>query len=393
MPRNWERPGSLLLRRCTCPRSVDKDTPLEELGVEQAELDETVAHLASHRGRALKYYVFAALSLFGVVWLTRLGRPDGSPNSDRKSWYPRTPYLVALVVSVVVAGFWLGKSPNPMEGAVKIFKGMVGLQPSMVAVVLAFVFFVGLAILANNIVCGWACPFGALQELIYSLPILRKLKKRKVPFVVSNAIRSGLFVLMLLMLFGVLGGKKGFVVYHFMNPFNLFNLRFETPTILLTVILSIGLALVVYRPYCQFICPFGFVSWLAERVSFIRVRIDHDRCNGCGACSRACPPADGERPCCRKNRDRRLLQLRPLFECLSRGSNWLQIGVRETAGRFSRRRRMIRSQVTSQNSRACQGRSMGQALTPRLRRQSTNDSGPCVQKTFFAPTCSTASSN
>jgi len=281
--------GFAVAKEMHLPRSVDKDTPLEELGVEQAELDETVAHLASHRGRALKYYVFAALSLFGVVWLTRLGRPDGSPNSDRKSWYPRTPYLVALVVSVVVAGFWLGKSPNPMEGAVKIFKGMVGLQPSMVAVVLAFVFFVGLAILANKIVCGWACPFGALQELIYSLPILRKLKKRKVPFVVSNAIRSGLFVLMLLMLFGVLGGKKGFVVYHFMNPFNLFNLRFETPTILLTVILSIGLALVVYRPYCQFICPFGFVSWLAERVSFIRVRIDHDRCNGCGACSRACP--------------------------------------------------------------------------------------------------------
>ena len=281
--------GFAVAKEMHLPRSVDKDTPLAELGVEQADLDETVAHLASHRGRSLKYYVFAALSLFGLVWLTKLGRPEGSPNSERRTWYPRTPYLVALGVSVVVAGFWLGKSPNPMEGAVKIFKGMVGLQPSMVAVVLAFVFFVGLAIVANKIVCGWACPFGALQELIYSLPILRKLKKRKVPFVVSNLIRGGLFVLMLLMLFGIVGGKKGFVVYHFMNPFNLFNLKFETPTILLTVILATGLALAVYRPYCQFICPFGFVSWLAERFSLTRVRIDHDRCNGCGACSRACP--------------------------------------------------------------------------------------------------------
>jgi polyferredoxin len=176
-----------------------------------------------------------------------------------------------------------------MEGAVKIFKGMVGLQPSILAVVLAFIFFVGLAIVGNKLVCGWACPFGALQELIYSLPILKRLKRKKVPFLVSNLIRGGLFVLMLLMLFGIVGGKKGFVVYHFMNPFNLFNLSFETPTILLTVILALGLAVVTYRPFCQFICPFGFVSWLAERLSFVRVRVNHDRCNGCGACSLACP--------------------------------------------------------------------------------------------------------
>jgi polyferredoxin len=194
-----------------------------------------------------------------------------------------------LLLAVAVCGFALGKSPNPMEGAVKIFKGMVGLQPSMLAVVFAFVFFVGLAIVANKLVCGWACPFGALQELIYSLPILKRLKRKKVPFLVSNLIRGGLFVLMLLMLFGIVGGKKGFVVYHFMNPFNLFNLTFETPTILLTVILALGLAVVTYRPFCQFICPFGFVSWLAERFSFVRVRVNHDLCNGCGACSLACP--------------------------------------------------------------------------------------------------------
>ena len=164
----------------------------------------------------------------------------------------------------------------------------------MAAVIFGFLFFTGLAVVGNKLVCGWACPFGALQELVYSLPILKRLKRKKVPFLFSNLIRGGLFALFLLMLFGILGGKKGFVVYHFMNPFNLFNLQFETPTILLTVVAALGLSLAVYRPFCQFICPFGFISWVAERISLTRVRIDRHRCNGCGACSRACPLESAE---------------------------------------------------------------------------------------------------
>ena len=50
-----------------------------------------------------------------------------------------------------------------------------------------------------------------------------------------------------------------------------------------------GLSLLAYRPFCQFICPFGFVSWLAERLSLTRVRIDATRCNKCGACAKVCP--------------------------------------------------------------------------------------------------------
>jgi len=122
--------GFAMAKEFNLPRSVDKDTPLAELGVEQGKLDEVAAHLLSHRGRAFTYYVFAALSLFGLVWLVRLGRPDDSPNSERKTWYPRAPYIVVLLLAVVVCGFASGKSPNPMEGAVKIFKGMVGLHHS-----------------------------------------------------------------------------------------------------------------------------------------------------------------------------------------------------------------------------------------------------------------------
>lgn len=281
--------GKALARELNLPLDVSKEKAIAELGVSQETLDAAAAHLASHRGSIGKYFVFAAIVLWGLVFLVRLGRPDGATNAERKIWYPRAPYIASLVFAVAVCGFALGKSPNPMEGAVKLFKAMVGLQPSVVATVGAFVFFLTLAIVGNKLICGWACPFGALQELVYSLPILRRLKRWKVPFWCSNLVRVGLFAVMLVMLFGIVGGKRGFVLYHSINPFNLFNLEFESISMAIAVVVALLLGLVIYRPFCQFICPFGLVSWIAERFSLARVRIDHQRCNRCGACSRACP--------------------------------------------------------------------------------------------------------
>ena len=268
---------------------VSRKKPLSALGVEQAELDKAAHHLLSHQDSRLKYHVFAALVLGGLVYLVRLGRPDGSPAAERRRWYPRVPYLAALVAAVSVCGFGLGKSPNPMEGVVKVFKSMVGLYASVGDKMIAVLFFIALAVVGNKLICGWACPFGALQELLYSLPILRRLKKRKLPFGLTNLVRGGMFAAMLLLLFGIVGGRRGFVVYHFINPFNLFNLDFEELSVVVTIVAAMVVAVVAYRPFCQLICPFGFVSWLAERLSLVRVRIDAEQCTECGACVRACP--------------------------------------------------------------------------------------------------------
>jgi ferredoxin len=281
--------GKALARELNLPLDVSKRIPLRALDVAPEELQHVAQHLLSHRDTMLKYYVYAALVLGGLVFLVRLGRPDLSGDEHRNGLYPRAPYLVFLLLSVLVAGFLLGKSPNPMEGAVKLFKSMVGLYPDPIAKAIAFLFFIVLAVVGNKIICGWACPFGSLQELIYSVPILRRIKQRKLPFVLSNTIRAGLFAAMLLFLFGIIGGRKGTVIYHHLNPFNLFDLDFETFSILLTVILASLGSFIVYRPFCQLICPFGLISWIAERFSIIRVRIDKDQCTECGVCIKACP--------------------------------------------------------------------------------------------------------
>jgi len=281
--------GKSLARELGLPLDAPKGKPLASLGIAQEQLDHAAHHILGHRETTLKYYVFAALVLLGLVYLVRLGRPDGATIESRKTWYPRWPYVACLLVAVGVCGFALGKSPNPMEGAVKVFKSMVGLYPSVADKILAFCFFAALAVVGTKLICGWACPFGALQELIYHLPFLRKLKQRKIPFVVTNSIRAALFVVTLLVLFGVVGGREGFVFCHYLNPFNLFNFDVETVSVGAAIVLSLVLSFGFYRPFCQLICPFGLLSWLLERVSIFRVRIDHDRCINCGACARACP--------------------------------------------------------------------------------------------------------
>ena len=281
--------GKGFARELDLSLDVPKRKPLKTLGISTENLEHAIEHILSHHGTMLKYYIYAALVLGGLVFLVRLGRPDLSELKQKSVWYPRSPYILFLFISVIVAGFLLGKSPNPMEGAVKVFKSMVGLYPDPVAKTAAFLFFIMLALVGSKLICGWACPFGALQELLYTIPILKKAKKRKIPFIFTNTVRSLLFLSMLLFLFGIIGGRKGFVIYHNLNPFNLFDLDFESTAIIMTILVALTASFFTYRPFCQLVCPFGFVSWLTERFAIFRVRIDKDKCIECGACIKACP--------------------------------------------------------------------------------------------------------
>ncbi len=266
-----------------------KNVPLSELGVSQEELDEVAHHLLGHIPSNQKYFIYLAIVLFGFVFMNWLGRPANASVDQKSVWYPRLPYILALFSAVIFAGFVLGKSPNPMEGIVKVFKAMVGLYPSVAFQVGVFVFFVVLAIIGAKLICGWGCPYGALQELIYSIPILKKVKEKRVPFVFSNAVRKIMFLVTLLMLFGVVGGKRGYVLYHMFNPFNIFNLDIELVMIGVTIIVTLVLSFITYRPFCFFICPFGLVSWLAEKVAITRVNVDKKTCIDCKACAKVCP--------------------------------------------------------------------------------------------------------
>ena len=277
-----------LARELGLSLDISKKDSLQKLGISQEKLKHTIHHLRSHEDSILKYYIYFLLVLGGFIFMFRLGRPDNYDNTKRSIWYPRVIHIAFLGVSVTITGFLLGKSPNPMEGIVKVFKSMVGLYPDPLFKILAFLFFLILAIIGNKLICGWACPFGALQELIYYIPVLRKFRYKKLPFIFTNTIRTGLFILMLMMLFGIFG-SKGFVLYHNLNPFNLFNFDIESFNMGIKIGIILIISFIIYRPFCQIICPFGFISWVAEKMSLYRINIDKNKCINCGACSKVCP--------------------------------------------------------------------------------------------------------
>ncbi len=159
--------------------------------------------------------------------------------------------------------------------------------------VLGFTGLIGSA--AGRIACGWACPFGLLQDLLHKIPS----PKLSIP----GALRWLRYLLLIGLVFAVawITGEPWFCklcpagTLEAGIPLTSLNadLRELTGT-LFTVklaILAAFLALFVLckRPFCRVICPLGAIYGLFNRFSLLQVRFDRSKCTGCNACYKACP--------------------------------------------------------------------------------------------------------
>ena len=166
-----------------------------------------------------------------------------------------------------------------------------------------FLMFIGA--LMGRFVCGWLWPFGLIQDLLYKIPFLRKINTfkgdkllRKLKYVILLV-----FVILLPMfLVDVLGQGLPYFC-KFICPAGtleggillvLFNesMRgalgwlYAWKSVLLAV--TILLSVVIYRPFCKYICPLGAVYSVFNPIAVFRYRIDKEKCTGCGACARVC---------------------------------------------------------------------------------------------------------
>lgn len=173
--------------------------------------------------------------------------------------------------------------------------------------------------LFGRFVCGWLCPFGWFQELLYKIPRPGARKKWK-PDALSRHrwLKNGkTIVLFFLVAWPVLSRyRSGYGIPAFCSylcpsgtlmagiPLLLKNqaLRdrigwlfgWKAFILLLIVVLSI----LIERPFCRYLCPLGALYGFFNRFSLYRVEIDDTLCTRCGICTQHCPmsvpiPFDG----------------------------------------------------------------------------------------------------
>lgn len=123
-------------------------------------------------------------------------------------------------------------------------------QPTVLSGTVMLVILFAITWASNKVICGWGCQLGLLQDLLYRV----RLPKWRPPFWLANAIRGVAFSGLLL---GIVFAGIDWIKW--IDPFQIFRMQF---TLIIGIFASFLLiaSLFIYRPWCQFLCPFGFVS-------------------------------------------------------------------------------------------------------------------------------------
>ena len=166
-------------------------------------------------------------------------------------------------------------------------------------------FLVFLGALVGRFVCGWLCPFGLIQDLLHKIPFPKKLRTfrgdkllRKLKYVILVV-----FVILLPMflvdvmgqgapyfckLICPVGTLEGGIPLALMNKsmHSVLGWLYAWKNVLLVA--TILLSIIIYRPFCKYICPLGAIYSVFNPISVFKYRVDESKCVSCGACSKSC---------------------------------------------------------------------------------------------------------
>jgi ferredoxin len=128
--------------------------------------------------------------------------------------------------------------------------------------------------------CAGVCPLGAVQDLTH-------IKTVKVP-AAAEAVLSLLPPFYLGTVILLAATQSLYILCKFDPYIALF--RFYTDNLMFGVSALFLLAgLFIARPFCRFLCPYGFLMGVVSRISWKKTTITPDDCVNCGLCEAACP--------------------------------------------------------------------------------------------------------
>lgn len=168
--------------------------------------------------------------------------------------------------------------------------------------VIGFLMIVGATL--GRFVCGWLCPFGLVQDLVHKIPA------KKIPKVPGDKqlryLKYGVLGVFVVGMPLLLKGESGYGSPWFcklicpsgtlmagiplvsMNPSlqKITGFLFSWKISILAFVLLASI--VIYRPFCKYLCPLGAIYGLFNKFSLYHYEVDEDLCNGCKKCVKAC---------------------------------------------------------------------------------------------------------
>ena len=155
-------------------------------------------------------------------------------------------------------------------------------------------------LLLGRVICGFLCPFGLIQELLYKIktPKLRKSRFTRIAsyfkyilliiVIAIPIIYAGIPVFCKYICpAGTLEGAVSLLANIENSGFYgmlgyLFSWKF---CVLIVVVVA---SVFIYRFLCRFICPLGAIYSLFCKISLLGVKLDKDKCINCGLCIQGC---------------------------------------------------------------------------------------------------------
>lgn len=157
----------------------------------------------------------------------------------------------------------------------------------------------------GRLICGFLCPFGLLQDLLHKIPFPKKLRRLPgerywrylrfvmlgvlvilLPAVVCNALGIGdPWFCKYLCPVGTLEAGIPLVIT---NPELQSAIGWHYVWKIAVLALVLVASLILYRPFCRYLCPLGAIYGFFNRFALYRFEVDKEKCVGCGACRKAC---------------------------------------------------------------------------------------------------------
>ncbi len=155
-------------------------------------------------------------------------------------------------------------------------------------------------LLLGRTICGFLCPIGLGQELLYKIktPKLKKSKATRILSYFKYVVLAALVVVLPIVFSmpgfceficpaGTLQGGVGLLS----NPNNEGSLGMLGPLFTwkftLLVLIVVG-SIFVFRLFCRFLCPLGALYGFFCRLALLGVKLDKTKCTDCGMCIAVC---------------------------------------------------------------------------------------------------------